>query len=123
MRTWTAYSLPMPNLTAAMNASDFHCFRSDPVERWRGIAEVLEAQPEAWEWALANIQRWLAQGGVHPAPLLEWRQWLQEGCREKTKREALIKALRHPPADAHEDQLRSCSPFVGGPFPKPALSA
>jgi hypothetical protein len=38
---------PMPNLLAAMNGSDFHCFRSDPVERWRGIATVLDAQPEA----------------------------------------------------------------------------
>jgi hypothetical protein len=106
-----------------MNSPDFHCFRSDPLERWRGIAAVLEAQPEAWEWAQANIERWLAQCRLHPAPLLEWRQWLLEGCREKTKREALIRALRLPPADAHEDQLRCCSPFVGGAFPKPALSA
>jgi hypothetical protein len=48
---------------------------------------------------------------------------LLEGCREKEKREELLEALRHPPADAHQDQLRACSPFVGGPFPKPALSA
>lgn len=106
-----------------MNASDFHCFRSEPLVRWRGIAAVLETQPEAWEWALGNIERWLAQGRLHPAPLLEWRQWLLEGRRDQTKRAELLEALRQPPADAHEDQLRSCSPFVGGPFPKPALSA
>ena len=28
-----------------------------------------------------------------------------------------------PGGTADRDQLRSCSPFVGGPFPKPALSA
>ena len=113
----------MGNLPAAMNAPDFHCFRSDPVERWRGIAAVLETQPEAWAWAQANIERWLAQGRLHPAPLLEWQQWLMEGCREQANRQALLETLRHPPADAHQDQLRSCSPFVGGPFSNPALSA
>lgn len=106
-----------------MNMPDFHCFRSDPEERWRGIATVLEEAPEAWEWALANIQRWLAQGRLHPAPLLEWRQRLLEGCRDAEKRRTFMEALRQPPADAYEDQLRSCSPFVGGPFLKPALSA
>ena len=110
-------------MPAVKNASDFHCFRSDPLVRWRRIAAVLEAQPEAWEWARANIERWLSQGRLHPAPLLEWQQWLQQGCQEPAKREALLEALRHPPTDAHQDQLRSCSPFVGGPFPKPALSA
>jgi hypothetical protein len=106
-----------------INTSDFHYFRSEPLVRWRGIAAVLETQPEAWEWALENIQRWLAQGRLHPAPLLEWREWLLEGRKEQAKRAALLEALRYPPANAHEDQLRSCSPFVGGPFPKPALSA
>lgn len=106
-----------------MNASDFHCFRSNPLIRWQGIADALEKDPAAWEWALANIERWLSQGRVHPAPLLEWRQWLMEGSQEQAKREALLELLRHPPVDAHQDQLRSCSPFVGGPFPKPALSA
>lgn len=107
-----------------MNSTDdFHCFRSDPLIRWQGIAAALETNPAAWEWALANIERWLSQGRVHPAPLLEWRQWLLEGSREQSKREALLQALRHPPEDAHQDQLRSCSPFVGGPFPKSALSA
>jgi hypothetical protein len=107
-----------------MNTEDFHLHRTDPLVRWRGIADVLEASPEAWEWALANIERWLAQGGLHPAPLLEWRQWLLEGRSERAKRDALLKALRTPPRDAHHDQLRSCSPFVGGPFrAAPALSA
>ena len=99
-----------------MNTEDFHLHRTDPLVRWRGIADVLEASPEAWEWALANIERWLAQGGLHPAPLLEWRQWLLEGRSERAKRDALLEALRTPPVDAHQDQLRSCSPFVGGPF-------
>ena len=53
-----------------MNASDFHCLRTEPLERWRGIAAALEAQPEAWEWALANIHRWLgpAPGASRTAP-------------------------------------------------------
>jgi hypothetical protein len=40
-----------------MNALYFRCFRIDPLLRWRGIADVLEAQPEAWDWALGNIER------------------------------------------------------------------
>ena len=107
-----------------MSTDDFHLFRTDPEARWRGIADVLEACPEAWDWALANIERWLAQGGLHPAPLLEWRQRLQEGREVRATRDALLETLRHPPVDAHDDQLRACSPFVGGPFrTAPALSA
>jgi hypothetical protein len=99
-----------------VNTEDFHLFRTDPLVHWRGIANVLETRPEAWEWALSNIERWLAQGGLHPAPLLEWRQWLLEGRNERARRDAMLEALRTPPVDAHQDQLRSCSPFVGGPF-------
>jgi hypothetical protein len=102
---------------------DFHCFRADPLIRWQAIAAALETNPAAWDWALANIERWLSQARLHPAPLLEWRQWLLEGCRDPESRAALLEVLRRPPADAHHDQLRSCSPFVGGPFPKPTLSA
>ena len=107
-----------------MNPEDYHCFRTDPLVRWRSIADVLEARPEAWAWALANIERWLAQGRLHPAPLLEWRQLLREGRDEGVKRDALLKALRTPPVDAHQEQLRSCAPFVGGPFSAvPVLTA
>lgn len=114
--------IPAGNVSS-MNAPDFHCFRSDPIDRWRGIAAVLESQPEAWEWALANIERWLSQGFLHPAPLLEWRQRLIEGAQARAKREALLAALRQPPADGFQDQLRACSPFVGGPFSHLAASA
>ncbi len=106
-----------------MSASDFHCFRSDPLTRWRSIAKVLAEQPEAWGWAQANIERWLSQGRLHPGPLLEWRERLLQASQEQAKRDALLETLRHPPADAHQDQLRSCSPFVGGPFPKSLLPA
>ena len=102
---------------------DFHCFRSDPLIRWQAIAAALETNQAAWDWALANVERWLSQGRLHPAPLLEWRQWLLDGSQDPAKRAALLEVLRRPPEDALEDQLRSCSPFVGGPFPKPALSA
>lgn len=98
------------------DSADFHCFRADTSAYWRGIADVLETNAEAWNWALANIERWLAQGRLHPAPLLEWRQSLSHSRRESAHRDALIATLRQPPQDAHQDQLRSCSPFVGGPF-------
>ncbi len=95
---------------------DFHCFRAEPQLRWQGIAAVLEADPTSWDWALANIGRWLAHGRLHPAPLLEWRERLLQARDGAGPRTALLEALRHPPADAHHDQLRSCSPFIGGPF-------
>ena len=100
-----------------MNPSeDYHCFRTDPLVRWKGIADVLEADPAAWDWALANIGRWLAAGRLHSAPLLEWRQLLVN-CRDHpASKSTFLEALRHPPADSHHDQLRSCAPFVGGPF-------
>jgi len=105
------------------HTDDFHCFRSDPLIHWRNIADALESDPSAWEWALANIDRWLARGRVHPTPLMEWRQSLLEGCQDQAKRESLLATLREAPADAHQEQLRACSPFIGGPFQKPALSA
>lgn len=107
-----------------MNTSDdFHCFRSDPLARWRGIADVLQTNPAAWDWALANIERWLARGRLHPSPLLEWRQWLLEGRNDGARREVLLETLRRPLLDAHLDQLRSCSPFIGGPFRSPASAS
>lgn len=101
-----------------MNRSDdFHCFRPvSPEARWESIATVLEAEPAAWDWALENIERWLAQRRLHPTPLLEWRQRLLQCRREVGERHALLETFRHPPANAHEAQLRSCSPFLGGPF-------
>ena len=99
-----------------MKTDDFHCFRLDPQVRWQGIADVLEHDPSSWDWALANIERWLGQGKVHPEPLLEWRRVLLDGRSNKESKNSLLESLRLPPVDAHQDQLRSCSPFVGGPF-------
>lgn len=103
-----------------MSTDDFHLFRTDPDEPWRGIADVLEARPEAWNWALANIERWLAHGLLHPAPLVEWRDLLRHAQIQDDRRRDFLHSLRMPPANAHQDQLRSCSPFVGGPFRTPA---
>lgn len=99
-----------------MSAPDFHLFRTDPQVRWQGIAAVLAMNTESWEWALSNIERWLAQGRLHPGPLLEWRQVLREAHDHEEARGKLLNQLRRAPANAHEEQLRSCSPFVGGPF-------
>ena len=97
-------------------SDDFHCFRTDPQARWTAIAGVLEFDPAASDWALANIARWLAQGRLHPAPLLEWRRILLAARKDETMRLSLSQTLRNPPLDAHQEQLRACSPFVGGPF-------
>ena len=100
----------------AMTNDDYHCFRTDPQTRWRDIAGVLAADPDSWSWALSNIDRWLARGRLHPAPLRAWRVRLEEALAHPGVSEALLESFRHPPVDAYQDQLRSCSPFVGGPF-------
>lgn len=105
-----------------MNRSDdFHCFRSNVDVHWEKIADVLDADPTAWSWALANIERWLARGRLHPAPLLEWRRLLRAGCEDQAERNALLASLREPPTNVFQDQLRSCSPFIGGPFQQSVL--
>lgn len=107
-----------------MPTEDFHCFRTDPAVRWRRIADVLEMSSEGWDWALANIQRWMDQGGLHPGPLKEWRCLLEKARDDKSDRDVFLKQLREAPVGALNEQLRSCSPFVGGPFRfSPALSA
>ena len=95
---------------------DFHCFRINPQTRWQAIARVLETDDSSWNWALENITRWLSQGRLHPAPLMEWQRCLREARDQPDLRRSLLQSLRNPPADAWQDQLRSCSPFVGGPF-------
>lgn len=99
-----------------MISDDYHLFRADPHSRWQRIADALERNPEAWAWALSNIERWLAQRALHPAPLLAWRCMLGEAMRDDAGRRAFLTALRTPVVDAEQDQLRSGSPFVGGPF-------
>ncbi len=104
-------------MTSTMHATDdFHCFRADPVVRWQGIARVLETDPSAWDWALENIARWLSQGRLHPAPLIEWQHRLLEARHDSGFRQSLLQTMRTAPADVQQDQLRSCSPFIGGPF-------
>jgi hypothetical protein len=100
---------------------DFHCFRTDPAVRWQAIAVILESSPKAWDWAFANIERWLAAGRLHPAPLEEWRSLLSSARVSSSAREAFLAGLQRPPADAWQDQLRSCAPFVGGPFAEPVV--
>ncbi len=102
--------------------ADYHCFRPDPAVRWQAIANVLATSSLAWDWALANIERWLAGGKLHPAPLLEWRRLIQSARDSDSLRDSLLASMRLPPADAWHDQLRSCAPFVGGPFDSTAPS-
>lgn len=97
-------------------SDDFHCFRTDPLIRWQGVADVLERDAAAWTWALANIGRWQAAGRLHPWPLTEWKSRILKSQECPAYRRELLETMRLPPQGGKEDQLRSCSPFVGGPF-------
>ena len=98
------------------STDNYHCFRPDPAVQWREIADILASSLSAWDWALANIERWLARGNLHPAPLREWQRLIRAAHDSDSAKESFLASLRLPPADAWQDQLRSCAPFIGGPF-------
>jgi len=102
---------------------DYHCFRTDPQVRWQGIADVLETDPAAWDWDLANIGRWLTQGRLHPAPLLEWRQWLLDARKAARPRSDLLEALfslcRRPFPHAHTCRTRFMNLAPSSPWSIP----
>jgi hypothetical protein len=94
-----------------MSATDHHMFREERAPRWRRIAAHLAAHPEDLNIALENIDRWLALGRVHPAPLLEWRSKIEEAQSSPAALEELLSFLA---ADNHDESpLKSCSPFAG----------
>jgi len=67
---------------------DHHFRREDRVLRWKRIAGHIAEHPADLSIALENIDRWLALGRVHPAPLLEWQdrihaaQYSPQGFRD-----------------------------------------
>ena len=55
-----------------MLTDDRYFRREDRAVRWWRIANHIAEHPEDLAIALANCDRWLSLGRVHPAPLLEW---------------------------------------------------
>jgi hypothetical protein len=92
-------------------SDDFHLYRKDRVQHWRGIAAHVREHPEALAVPLANIARWLANGRLHPAPLLEWQRRIVEAQASPGKFSELLDYLEADNADS--ETLKSCSPFVG----------
>lgn len=100
-------------------ASDDHHFqREDRTLRWQRIAGQIAAHPEDLHIAMENIERWLTLGRVHPAPLLEWRERIQDAQASEEAFKDLIAFLAAPNHDT--ETLKSCSPFVGLTVPTPA---
>ena len=103
-----------------MTTEDHHFRREDRALHWRRIATHIEAHPSDLAIALANIDRWLARGRVHPAPLLEWRTRILEARRSPGAMSQFIGFLAAPNHDA--EPLKSCSPFVDLPLSAPSNS-
>jgi hypothetical protein len=96
---------------------DHHFRREDRGDRWRRIAAHVAKQPEDLAIALANIDRWLALGRVHPAPLHEWRSRILAAQASAAAMQELIDYLAAPNHDS--EPLKSCSPFAGLLEPAP----
>ncbi len=98
-----------------MNSDDHHFRREDRASKWRRIAGHVSSHPEDLSIALANIDRWLALGRVHPGPLREWRARILAAQASADAMHRLIDFLAAPNHDA--EPLKSCSPFAGLPLP------
>ncbi len=96
-----------------MSAIDHHFLREDRAQRWRRTAVHLREHPADLEIALENIDRWLAWGHTHPAPILEWRRRIHAAQASTAAFQSLMDFLA---TDNHDSEtLKSCSPFVGLP--------
>lgn len=100
-----------------MTAEDHHFRREDRAVRWRRIASHIAEHPEDLGIALANCERWLAGGRLHPAPLLEWQRLIHAA---QASPEAFRDFISFLAAPNHDDgPLKSCSPFAGLPLDEP----
>lgn len=97
-----------------MTADDHHFRRENRTVRWQRIAAHIAERPQDLAIPLANCDRWLALGRVHPAPLLEWRRLIEAAQRSPEAMADFLQFLATPNHDA--EPLKSCSPFVGLPF-------
>lgn len=101
-----------------MSTEDHHFRREDRAHHWVRIAAHLESHPEDLATPLANIERWLAHGRVHSAPLQQWRGKIIDAQDSPEAMRELLAYLAAPNHDA--EPLKSCSPFVGLPIADPA---
>jgi hypothetical protein len=90
---------------------DFHLYRTERLQKWQVTAAYVKEHPEALEIPLANIERWLAKGRLHPAPLLEWRQRIRLAQASAEELDLLVAYLAANNCDS--EPLKSCSPFIG----------
>ena len=98
--------------TESIPITDDHHFRlEDRVIRWQRIAAHIAAHPADLSIALDNIDRWLALGRVHPAPLIEWRERIRTAQKSSEEFQNLIAFLAAPNHDS--ERIKSCSPFAG----------
>ena len=101
-------------------SDDYHFRRENRATRWKRIAAHLALHPNDLEIALENIERWLAWGRVHPAPILEWRRRI---LAAKSSQEAFREFLEElSKDDCDSNPLKSCSPFAGSQFSPPTPS-
>ena len=104
-----------------MTADDHHFRREDRAVRWQRIASHIAEHPENLAISLANCDRWLSLGRVHPAPLLEWQRLIHAAQSSPEGLHDFILFLAAPNHDAQP--LKSCSPFVGLPLGEPSIPA
>jgi hypothetical protein len=103
--------------TSNPTTDDHHFRREDRVLRWQRIASHIAVHPADLSIALENIDRWLALGRVHPAPLLEWRDRIHAAQDSQEGLHVLVAFLAAPNHDS--ERIKSCSPFAGLPCLNP----
>lgn len=94
-----------------MTLSDPHLFRPSRERLWQALAQRVKMDPACLELPLANIERWLAQGRLQAAPLLEWRRRIEGAKCSGAELAALVAWMQAPNHDS--EPLKSCSPFPG----------
>ncbi len=94
-----------------MTLTDPHLFRPCRMRLWQALARRVKSDPASLEIPLANIERWLTQGRLQAAPLLEWRKRLEGARSSVTELAALTSWMEEPNHDS--EPLKSCSPFPG----------
>ncbi len=97
--------------TSNPSTDDHHFRREDRVLRWQRIAGHIAAHPADLVIALDNIDRWLALGRVHPAPLIEWQDRIHAAQNSPEAFQEFIAYLAAPNHDS--ERIKSCSPFAG----------
>jgi hypothetical protein len=97
--------------TGAVILEDPHLCRPSRERLWQELAERVRRDPSSLDLPLANIERWLAQGRLQAAPLLEWRKRLEGARRSEMELAALTGWMEEPNHDS--EPLKSCSPFPG----------